>query len=54
LIPGPIVDATTALLMYWPFAAAGFALMDYNLKTVSLKSKNGITPDKFTIKELKK
>ena len=25
-MPGPIVDAVTQLLMYWPFAAAGFAL----------------------------
>ena len=27
LMPGPIVDAITQDLMYWPFAAAGFALM---------------------------
>ncbi len=26
-IPGPIVDDVTQLLIYWPFAAAGFALM---------------------------
>ena len=25
--PGPIVDAVTQVRMYWPFAAAGFALM---------------------------
>ena len=25
--PGPIVEAVTQLLMYWPFAAAGFALI---------------------------
>jgi len=36
------------------YYASGFALMDYNLKYISLKSKNGITPDKFTVKELKK
>ena len=24
-MPGPIVEATVTLLMYWPFAAAGFA-----------------------------
>ena len=25
LTPGPMVEAVTQLLMYWPFAAAGFA-----------------------------
>ena len=27
LMPGPMVDAVTQDLMYWPFAAAGLALM---------------------------
>ena len=27
LTPGPIVEAVTQLRMYWPFAAAGLALM---------------------------
>lgn len=36
------------------FYAAGFALMDYNLRNITFKSKNGTTPDKFTVKELKK
>ena len=26
-MPGPMVLATVQLLIYWPFAAAGFALM---------------------------
>ena len=26
-MPGPMVEAVTQDLMYWPFAAAGFALM---------------------------
>ncbi len=36
------------------FYAAGFALMDYNLKNITVKSKNGFVPNKLVIKELAK
>ena len=36
------------------YYAAGFALMDYNLRNVTVRSRNGIIPTKLVIKELKK
>ncbi len=34
LTPGPIVEAVTQLLMYWPFAAAGLALMMASIRVL--------------------
>ena len=40
-MPGPIVEATVQLLTYWPFAAAGFALMIAPIRVLKFSAAKG-------------